>query len=101
MEGGKPFDIKPAGMLALDVARIEAGLLLIEVDFRSSKIALIESAFLDVFNEARVRVIAGGAWGFAATPTVTATSATPRVAASSRTEPERKPTRSVAIVVRR
>jgi aminomethyltransferase len=30
-------------MLALDVARIEAGLLLIEVDFNSSKKALIES----------------------------------------------------------
>jgi len=43
MEGGKPFDIKPTGMLALDVARIEAGLLLIEVDFFSSKKALIAS----------------------------------------------------------
>src|SRR5207245_2462266 len=43
MEGGRPFDIRPAGMLALDVARIEAGLLLIEVDFRGSKIALIDS----------------------------------------------------------
>jgi aminomethyltransferase len=43
MEGGRPFDIKPAGMLALDVARIEAGLLLIEVDFFSSKKAMIES----------------------------------------------------------
>src|SRR5215212_1661433 len=43
MEGGKPFDIKPAGMLALDVARIEAGLLLIEVDFFSSKKAMIAS----------------------------------------------------------
>jgi aminomethyltransferase len=42
MEGGKPFDIKPAGMLALDVARIEAGLLLIDVDFFSSKKAVIE-----------------------------------------------------------
>jgi aminomethyltransferase len=41
--GGKPFDIKPAGMLALDVARIEAGLLLIDVDFFSSKKAMIES----------------------------------------------------------
>ncbi len=41
MEGGRPFDIKPAGMLALDVARIEAGLLLIEVDFASSKKAMI------------------------------------------------------------
>jgi len=42
MERGRPFDIKPAGMLALDVARIEAGLLLIDVDFNSSKKALIE-----------------------------------------------------------
>jgi len=43
MAGGRPFDIHPAGMLALDVARVEAGLLLIEVDFNSSKKALIES----------------------------------------------------------
>jgi aminomethyltransferase len=42
MERGRPFDIKPAGMLALDVARIEAGLLLIDIDFNSSKRALIE-----------------------------------------------------------
>src|SRR5207253_9375954 len=41
MEKGKQFDIHPAGMLALDVARIEAGLLLIEVDYISSKKALI------------------------------------------------------------
>jgi len=41
MEGGAPFDIKPAGMLALDVARIEAGLLLIEVDFFGSRRAMI------------------------------------------------------------
>jgi aminomethyltransferase len=40
MTHGKPFDIKPAGMLALDVARVEAGLLLIDVDFFSSKKAL-------------------------------------------------------------
>jgi aminomethyltransferase len=38
---GKPFDIHAAGMLALDVARIEAGLLLIDVDFNGSKKALI------------------------------------------------------------
>ena len=43
MRGGRPFDIHPAGMLALDVARVEAGLLLIDVDFNSSKKALIES----------------------------------------------------------
>ena len=43
MTAGRPFDIKPAGMLALDVARIEAGLLLIEVDFFSSRKAMIAS----------------------------------------------------------
>jgi aminomethyltransferase len=41
--GGRPFDIRPAGMLALDVARVEAGLLLIDVDFHSSKKALIDA----------------------------------------------------------
>jgi aminomethyltransferase len=43
MEHGRAFDIHPTGMLALDVARIEAGLLLIEVDFNSSKKAVIEA----------------------------------------------------------
>jgi len=43
MDKGKQFDIHAAGMLALDVARIEAGLLLIEVDYTSSKKALIPS----------------------------------------------------------
>src|SRR5581483_9724118 len=43
MAKGKQFDIHAAGMLALDVARVEAGLLLIEVDYTSSKKALISS----------------------------------------------------------
>ncbi|HVM94013.1 MAG TPA: aminomethyltransferase family protein, partial [Terriglobales bacterium] len=43
MEKGKQFDIHAAGMLALDAARVEAGLLLIEVDYTSSKKALIPS----------------------------------------------------------
>ncbi|MGC1685930.1 MAG: aminomethyltransferase family protein, partial [Candidatus Acidiferrales bacterium] len=43
MGAGQQFDIHPAGMLALDVARIEAGLILIEADYFSSKKALIES----------------------------------------------------------
>jgi aminomethyltransferase len=38
---GRAFDVLPAGMLALDVARVEAGLLLIDVDFVGSKKALI------------------------------------------------------------
>jgi aminomethyltransferase len=43
MHHGRAFDIKPAGMLALDVARVEAGLLLIDVDFNGSKKAQIAS----------------------------------------------------------
>ncbi len=43
MNEGEIFDIHPAGMVALDIARIEAGLILIEVDYTSSKKALIES----------------------------------------------------------
>ena len=43
MDAGRRFDIHAAGMLALDVARVEAGLLLIEVDYTSSKKALIAS----------------------------------------------------------
>ena len=33
MEAGKGFGIRPAGMLALDVARLEAGFILLEVDY--------------------------------------------------------------------
>ena len=40
---GQAFDLHPTGMLALDIARIEAGLLLIDVDFHSSRKALIEA----------------------------------------------------------
>ena len=43
VQKGKPFDIHAAGMIALDIARIEAGLILIEVDYTSSKKALIAS----------------------------------------------------------
>ncbi|MDP3772901.1 MAG: aminomethyltransferase family protein [Gemmatimonadales bacterium] len=40
---GTPYGITPAGILALDIARIEAGLMLIEVDYFSARHALIES----------------------------------------------------------
>jgi aminomethyltransferase len=39
---GTPYGITPAGMLALDVARIEAGLMLIDVDYVPARKALIE-----------------------------------------------------------
>ena len=40
---GQAFELKPAGMLALDVARTEAGLLLLDVDYVGSRKALIPS----------------------------------------------------------
>jgi len=43
MEHGREFDARPCGMLALDVVRVEAGLILIDVDYHSSRKALIES----------------------------------------------------------
>jgi aminomethyltransferase len=42
MDAGKDYGLQPAGMLALDVARIEAGLMLIDVDYVPAKKALIE-----------------------------------------------------------
>jgi len=42
MTKGKAFDVHAAGMLALDVSRVEAGLLLIDVDFFGSKKAFID-----------------------------------------------------------
>jgi aminomethyltransferase len=43
IEAGAPYQITPAGILALDIARVEAGLLMIEVDYVSSRHALIEA----------------------------------------------------------
>ncbi len=57
MIAGRPFDIRPAGMLALDVARVEAGLLLIDVDFNSSKKALTESQKYSPFEMGLDRLV--------------------------------------------
>ena len=42
IEAGTDYGITPAGMLALDVARIEAGLMLLDVDYVPANKALIE-----------------------------------------------------------
>jgi aminomethyltransferase len=42
IDAGTPYGITPAGMLALDVARIEAGLMLLDVDYVPARKALIE-----------------------------------------------------------
>jgi aminomethyltransferase len=57
MAAGRAFDIHPAGMLALDVARIEAGLLLIDIDFNSSKKALIEEQKYSPFEMGLGRLV--------------------------------------------
>jgi glycine cleavage system T protein (aminomethyltransferase) len=40
MKAGEAYGIRPAGMLALDVVRLEAGLILIEVDYTSARHAM-------------------------------------------------------------
>jgi aminomethyltransferase len=43
IEGGRRFDLVPSGILALDLARVEAGLILIEVDYHPADKVVIES----------------------------------------------------------
>jgi aminomethyltransferase len=50
MRAGRSYGITPAGMLALDIARIEAGLILIEVDFDSARRALIDEQSYSPFE---------------------------------------------------
>lgn len=57
MEHGKAFDIHAAGMMALDVSRIEAGLLLIDIDFNSSKKALIDEQKYSPFEMGLGRLV--------------------------------------------
>jgi len=57
IDRGRAFDIKPAGMLALDVARIEAGLLLIDIDFNSSKKARVETQKYSPFEMGLERLV--------------------------------------------
>ena len=57
MKEGHAFDIHAAGMLALDVARVEAGLLLIDVDFNSSKKALVEEQMYSPYEMSLGRLV--------------------------------------------
>ncbi len=43
MAAGAGYEITPAGILALDIARIEAGLLMIDVDYTPARHARIPS----------------------------------------------------------
>jgi aminomethyltransferase len=82
IRAGTPFGITPAGVWALDIARIEAGLIMLDVDYFSAHHALIEarksspyeinlgwavSAAKGPFNGRRALATErarGAAWGF-------------------------------------
>jgi len=68
MQVGRPYALRPAGMLALDMARLEAGLILIEVDYTSSKHALIPAQNYSPFEmrpwpPGERRQVGGTSWG--------------------------------------
>jgi aminomethyltransferase len=54
---GPAFGLRPTGLLALDVARIEAGLLLIDVDFFSARKALTASQLYSPFQMGMDRLV--------------------------------------------
>ena len=54
---GRAFGLMPAGLLALDVARIEAGLLLIDVDFFSARKALTASQLYTPYDMGMDRLV--------------------------------------------
>jgi aminomethyltransferase len=57
MNAGPAFGLRPTGLLALDVARIEAGLLLIDVDFFSIRKALTRSQYYSPFEMGLDRLV--------------------------------------------
>jgi aminomethyltransferase len=72
MAAGRPYDITPTGMLALDVARIEAGLLLIDVDFHGSRKAMIDSQKYSPFELGLGRLVDLGKGPFVGRSALTA-----------------------------
>jgi aminomethyltransferase len=60
MATGPAYGLKPTGLLALDVARIEAGLLLIDVDFFSVRKALTASQVYTPFEMGLDRLVDPG-----------------------------------------
>jgi aminomethyltransferase len=57
LDTGPAYGLKPTGLLALDVARIEAGLLLIDVDFFSVRKALTTSQIYSPFEMGLDRLV--------------------------------------------
>ena len=61
---GEPYRLRPAGMLALDVARLEAGLILIEVDYTSSVHSQVPSQSYSPYEIGLGRLVDLGAGDF-------------------------------------
>ena len=57
VRAGPAYGLRPTGLLALDVARIEAGLLLIDVDFFSARKALTTSQLYTPFEMGLDRLV--------------------------------------------
>jgi aminomethyltransferase len=58
MEAGRAYGIRPAGMLALDLVRLEAGLVLLEVDYTSARHALNPEQNYSPYELAMGRLVA-------------------------------------------
>ncbi|HYG72396.1 MAG TPA: aminomethyltransferase family protein [Actinomycetota bacterium] len=56
-EAGQPHGIRPAGIRALDVSRVEAGLILIEVDYTSARHAISQEQMYSPFEIALGRLV--------------------------------------------
>jgi aminomethyltransferase len=56
-DAGEPFGIQPAGIRALDVARVEAGLILIEVEYTSARHAISDEQTYSPFEIALGRLV--------------------------------------------
>jgi len=57
MHTGRHYGLRPTGLLALDVARVEAGLLLIDVDFFSARKALTAAQLYSPFEMGLDRLV--------------------------------------------
>jgi aminomethyltransferase len=64
MAAGRAYGIRPAGMLALDVVRLEAGLVLLEVDYTSARHALNPEQNYSPYELAMSRLVDLGAGDF-------------------------------------
>ncbi|MGZ8611684.1 MAG: aminomethyltransferase family protein [Actinomycetota bacterium] len=56
-EAGEPHGIRPAGIRALDVSRVEAGLILIEADYTSARHAISQEQMYSPFEIALGRLV--------------------------------------------